>query len=75
MSASLPPRAPAPRSGLERLNDAFQALTYREMMQVAEALVESLDAVNGLKIKDKAMADAIDAFGEFLAIEVEIKAQ
>lgn len=59
------------KSGLVRLADAFDALTYKEMMECADVLVAALEQVNGLKVKDTAMAQALGAFGEFLDDERE----
>lgn len=58
-------------SGLKNLAEAFDALTYKEMMECADVLVAALESVNGLKVKDTAMAQALAVFGEFLDDEIE----
>lgn len=60
------------KSNLEKLADAFQALTYREMKDCAEVLAEALDAQNGLKVKPEVFAEVLDSFGSYLEIEVEV---
>lgn len=62
---------PTQPSRLEALADAFQALTYREMKTLAEVLVETIDATNGMKMKPEVMAEVLDAFGAYLEIEQE----
>lgn len=62
--------APSPR--LVKLAEQFQALTYREMTTLAEVLVETLDATNGMKVKPQVMSEVLDAFGEYLAIEAGV---
>lgn len=57
-------------SGLEKLAEAFQALTYREMMECADVFVEAIDAQNGMKVKPQVIAEVLDSFGAFLEIEV-----
>lgn len=61
----------AVKTGLVRLAEAFDALTYKEMMECADVMVAALEQVNGLKVKDTAMAQALGVFGEFLEGEVE----
>ncbi len=56
---------------LKALAEAFSALRHREMMDLSEAFVETLDAVNGMKVKAIVIAECFDSFGEYLAIEVE----
>lgn len=58
-------------TGLAKLAEAFDALTYKEMMECADVMVAALEQVNGLKVKDTAMAQAFAAFGEFLDDELE----
>lgn len=50
---------------------AFQALTFRQMIDLSEVLTEALDAQNGLKVKPQVMAEVLDSFGAYLAIETE----
>lgn len=61
----------ANRNNLIALAEAFQALTYREMQECAETLVEALDAQNGLKVKPAVMAEVLDSFGAYLDVELE----
>lgn len=58
-------------SGLVKLAEAFDALTYKEMMECADVMVAALEQVNGLKVKDTAMAQALASFGEFLDDELD----
>lgn len=53
------------------LNDALQALTYRESKDLAQCLAEAIHAQNGLNIKDEVIAEALDSLGAFLVIELE----
>lgn len=61
----------AEKDRLKQLADAFQALTHREMKTLAEVLVDTIAATNGLQIKPAVMADVLDAFGAYLEIEQE----
>lgn len=58
-------------TNFERLNAAFQALTYREMTDLADAFAESIHAQNGLTIKTEVIAEAFDALGEWLLVEAQ----
>lgn len=60
-------------SNLKNLADAFEALTYREMKELAEVMVEAIDAINGMKIKPQVMADALDSLNSYIEIELETK--
>lgn len=51
---------------LKRLAADFQALTYREMMDLGEVLAEALCAANGLNVKPQVFADVLDSFGAYL---------
>lgn len=53
------------------LADALQALTYREMKDLADAFVEAIDATNGMKIKADVIAEVLDGIGEFVEIEAQ----
>lgn len=53
------------------LADALQALTYREMKDLADAFVEAIDATNGMKIKADVIAEVLDSIGEFVEIEAQ----
>jgi len=46
-------------------------LTYKEMMECADVLVHAIKNVNGMSIKDTAMAQALATFGEFLEGELD----
>jgi len=59
------------RTGLVRLAEAFNALTYKEMMECADVMVHAIKEVNGMSVKDTAMAQAFATFGEFLDGESE----
>lgn len=59
---------PSPR--LKALAEAFQALTYREMTDLADVLAESLAAQNGLNVKPAVFAEVLDSFGAYLEIEI-----
>lgn len=61
-------------TNLQKLASAFQALTYREMMDCADLFSEALDAQNGLKVKPAVFAEMLDGFGEFLEVEVRTEA-
>lgn len=53
------------------LADALQALTYREMKDLADAFVEAIDATNGMKIKADVIAEVLDSIGEYVEIEAQ----
>lgn len=56
---------------MQNLADAFQALTYREMKDLADAFSESLSAQNGLQVKPEVFAEVLDSIGEYITIEAE----
>lgn len=59
------------KTNLQKLSDAFQALTFREMKDLSEVLTETLKATNGVIVKPDVMAEVLDAFGEYLVVEGE----
>lgn len=63
------PPEPIKSSRVQALAEAFKALTYREMQDLAEVMSEALDGQNGLKVKPTVMAEVLDSFGEYLALE------
>lgn len=56
---------------LKALAEAFEKLTYRETMTLADVLAETLQAVNGLNVKAEVFAEVLDSFGAYLAIELQ----
>lgn len=67
----MPDRKKPPSDRLKALAEAFQALTYREMTELADVLSEALKAENGLNVKPEVFAEVLDSFGAFLVIEAE----
>lgn len=64
-------KAKKPSDRMKALAEAFNALTHREMMDLADVFVECLDAENGMKVKPLVIANCFDSFGAYLAIETE----
>ena len=67
-------KAKKPSDRLKVLAEAFQALTHREMMDLADVFVECLDATNGMKVKPLVVAECFDSFGAYLEIETSADA-
>lgn len=54
---------------LARLAEAFIELRHRDMMDLAEVISESLQAINGQVVKPQVFAEVLDSLGEYIAIE------
>lgn len=59
-----------PSDRLKALAAAFQALNYRETMDLAEVFSETLEAINKQVVKPQVFAEVFDGFGVYLEIEV-----
>lgn len=60
-----------PSERMTNLAEAFKALTYREMKDLAEVMSDTLKATNGVIVKPEVFAEVLDTFGEYLDIEAE----
>ena len=59
-----------PSDRLKALAAAFQALTFREMTDLADVFSEALAAQNGLQVRPQVFAEVLDSLGEYLEIEI-----
>lgn len=54
---------------LAKVAEAFIDLRHRDMMDLAEVISESLEAINGQVVKPQVFAQVLDSLGEYIAIE------
>lgn len=54
---------------LAKLAEAFIDLRHRDMMELAEVISESLEAINKQVVKPQVFAEVLDSLGEYIAIE------